>query len=62
MSTIYVNRREDSKTVETVDQFDYNTKEERQYAQDMVAEYQMADPSAEHYLSRRACNDWKKTA
>ena len=40
---------------ETVDEFD--TKKE---AREMLAEYQMADPTARHYISTRPCNDWKE--
>lgn len=39
---------------ETVDEF--TTRKE---ARAMLAEYRMADPSAEYYLSTRACKAWR---
>lgn len=48
----YIQRREGS-TLETVDQFDT-----RKEALEMVKEYRISDPSAEHYISRRACKNW----
>lgn len=48
----FINRR-DGRTRETVDQF--GTRKE---ARAMLAEYRMADPTAEHYVSRRACAGW----
>lgn len=48
----YINRK-DGRSVETVDQF--GTRKE---AREMLAEYRMADPSAHHYISRRACAGW----
>jgi hypothetical protein len=38
---------------ETVDQFDTHKE-----AREMLREYRMSDPSAEHYLSSRACKGW----
>ena len=55
--TVYVQRRE-GRTVETVDQFPYNTREERKEAQRCRDEYNMSDRTATHYLSRRACKGW----
>jgi hypothetical protein len=48
----YIQRR-DSKQLETVDEFD-TPKEARA----MVAEYQLSDPSAIYYVSRRPCRGW----
>jgi hypothetical protein len=39
---------------ETVDEFD-----SRKEARAMLAEYQMADPTAHHYLSSRPCANWR---
>lgn len=38
---------------ETVDQF-----ETRKEARAMLAEYRLADPSADYYISSRACRGW----
>lgn len=40
---------------ETVDEF-----ATRKEARAMLAEYRMSDPSAEYYLSQRACANWSK--
>lgn len=50
---VYIQRR-DGRQLETVDEF--TTWRE---ARAMLAEYRMADPSAVHYLSTRACRAWK---
>jgi hypothetical protein len=42
---------------ETVDEFDT-----RKEARAMLAEYRMADPTAHHYLSSRACKGWDDEA
>lgn len=57
MAKRYIQRRQGSE-LETVDEFEFNTREERKYAKDMLSEYQMSDPTAEHYLSTRPCKDW----
>ncbi len=51
----YVQRRGHG-ILETVDEFDT-----RKEARAMLAEYQLADPSAEYYLSTRACKEWRET-
>ena len=51
--TYYIQRRESSKVVETVDEFETRTE-----ARAMVAEYSLADRSARYYVSPRACRDW----
>ena len=48
-------QRKDSGQLETVDEFDT-----RKEARAMLAEYQMADPSASYYLSSRPCKGWNK--
>jgi len=54
----YYIQRKDGKELETVDEF-----ETLREAKAMVREYQMADRSAWHYVSSRACKDWhEKTA
>ena len=42
-------------TLETVDEF-----ETRKEAREMLAEYRMSDPSANYYISSRACKDWRE--
>lgn len=49
---IYIQRKGNG-YLETVDEF-----ETRSEALDMLAEYRMADPYADHYLSSRPCKDW----
>ena len=50
----YIQRRGDG-YLETVDEF-----ETRKEARAMIAEYRMCDPTAEFYLSSRACKDWRE--
>jgi hypothetical protein len=50
--TVYIQRKGDGYR-ETVDEF-----ETYQEARKMLLEYRMADPTAIHYLSQRACKDW----
>ena len=49
----YIQRREDSKNIETIDEF-----EDAKEAHRMVNEYNLADPTAMHYVSRRPCKAW----
>ena len=51
---IYIQRRGDG-YLETVDEFDT-----RKEAKAMLAEYRMSDPSADYYLSSRACKAWRE--
>lgn len=51
---IYINRK-DSNLLETIDQF-----ETREEAIATLKEYRIADPTARHYLSTRACKDWDR--
>jgi len=53
---IYIQRRDSSRQLETVDQFD-TIKEARA----MLIEYRIADPYATFYMSRRPCNEWKQS-
>lgn len=48
----YIQRKGDG-YLETVGEFDT-----RGEAREMLAEYRMSDPSAEYYISRRACREW----
>ena len=50
---IYIQRR-DRYGLETVDEF--TTRKE---ARAMLSEYRMSDPSANFYLSTRACKGWR---
>lgn len=43
---------------ETVDEYPADTREQRKYAREMLGEYQLSDPSARYYLSRRPCKAW----
>lgn len=56
--TKYINRKDNNGTLETVDDFPYNTEQEIKYAKEMLLEYQTSDRSAEHYLSLIACKDY----
>lgn len=51
-------QRKDSNGVETVDQFDVNTIEERKEAKRCLSEYRLSDPYANYYLSQRPCKEW----
>jgi hypothetical protein len=57
---IYVQRR-DLNGRETVDQFD-GGQEGLEYSRAMLREYQLSDPSADYYLSSRACDHWREEA
>lgn len=47
-------QRKDENGLETVDEF-----ETYKEARAMLAEYRMADTSANYYISTRACRAWK---
>lgn len=51
--TLYYIQRREGRNLETVDEF--TTRKE---ANEMVKEYRMADPTAEHYVSTRPCKAW----
>jgi len=54
MAKRYIQRKDNSfNTLETVDEFDTFSE-----ARAMVKEYRMSDPSANFYISQRACKDW----
>ena len=55
----YINIKSDY-GVETVDEFDYNTKADRQYFRKMLNEYNISDLSNYYYPSQRCTNDWRK--
>lgn len=40
--------------LETVDEFDSKKEAEKN-----LAEYQMSDPQASYYISKRCCKEWK---
>lgn len=50
---IYIQRK-DAYGLETVDET-----ETRKDARYLISEYRMSDPSADYYLSSRACKGWK---
>ena len=51
--TVYIQRKSQGFALETVDEFP-TFKEARV----MLKEYRISDPSAEYYLSSRACKSW----
>jgi hypothetical protein len=51
--TYYIQRRGNG-YLETVDEFATRTE-----ARKMLTEYQLADPSARHYISSRCCANWR---
>ena len=59
MKTRYINLK-GAHGVETVDEFPYNTKEERKEAARCLAEYRLADPSGCYYMSQRCTIEWKE--
>lgn len=52
----FIQRRDAPRSVETIDEFD-NAKE----AHRMAKEYNAADPSAWHYVSRVPCKSWRES-
>ena len=46
--------------VETVDEFDYNTKEERKEAKRCLNEYRTSDTYNNYYLSQRCTKEWSE--
>ena len=48
-----------SKGVETVDEFEYNNKEERKEAKRCLSEYRLSDSYNYYYMSQRCTNDWR---
>jgi len=44
--------------IETVDEFEYNNKEERTEAKRCLNEYRIADRSNNYYFSQRCTKDW----
>lgn len=55
--TRFIQRR-DENGVETVDEFKSDTKKDRKYICEMLAEYQRSDRFANYYISQRACKEW----
>ena len=51
---IYINRKDDYKNLETVDEF-----ESRKEAKYMLKEYRLSDQSASYYISQKPCRDWQ---
>ena len=47
-------QRKDAQGVETMDEF-----ETRKEARAMLTEYNIADTSAQYYISQRACKEWE---
>lgn len=57
----YVQRKQGA-TLETVDEFPAGTREERKYAREMLAEYQLGDRAGRYYLSSRPCKGWNDSS
>lgn len=55
---LYINRKGDG-YLETVSEYP-KTREGRAEALKDLIEYRLADPTAYHYLSQRACKDWRE--
>lgn len=55
--TRYIQRK-DGNGVETVDEFDYNNREQRKEAKRCLNEYRLSDRYASYYLSQRATKYW----
>jgi len=51
---IYINRKDDYKNFETVDEFEF-----RKEAIKMLKEYRLSDKSAYYYMSQRPCKNWQ---
>ena len=51
---IYINRKDDYKNFETVDEFEF-----RKEAIKMLKEYRLSDKSAYYYISQKPCRDWQ---
>ena len=53
---MYYIQRKDGRYLETVDEFP-----KYREAVQMVREYRIADPSANYYISSRACHEWRES-
>ncbi len=54
----YINIKTNNE-VETVDEFNYNTSEERKEFKRCLNEYRISDTYNYYYSSQRCTNDWK---
>lgn len=60
MTTIYIQRKGNG-YLETVDEVTRERRmKARQEARKLLAEYQLADPSGDYYLSSRPCKAWNE--
>jgi predicted kinase len=57
--TIYIQHKA-GKDLETIDEMDVKTREDRKELRRLLTEYRMAMPYATIYSSRRACKAWKR--
>ncbi len=57
--TKYINMKNSFTNVENVDEFPYNTKEERQEFKRCLNEYRISDRMAEFYSSSRSTKEWR---
>lgn len=55
----YINIKNNNQ-VETVDEFEYNNKEERKEAHRCLNEYHIADRYNNYYISQRCSKDWNE--
>ena len=51
----YIQRRDYTNTVETIDEF-----ETAKEAYRAAREYNLADPTAVHYVAKKACKAWRE--
>lgn len=58
MAKVYIQRRCGS-DLETVDEFENNSREDLKYINNMLAEYRMSELNARYYKSSRPCRGWK---
>ncbi len=55
----YIQRKSQGGEIETVDQFNYDTKADRKEFKEALVNYRISDKTAQYYSSQRACKDWK---
>ena len=60
MKTIYINCKWGGLPIETVDEFPYDTKENRKESFRCLKEYAISDRTGYYYLSSRCTKAWKE--
>ena len=46
--------------VETIEEMNYNTTEERKETRQLLHEYNLSDNYNHYYLSQRSCKEWRE--